>query len=175
VELGDPVVGHFRYDTDGATDRYPSDPTYARYEYSPAGENSLSIEIRGRRWSSGKTLRIEVENNRVFHVAGSERPQSRLLIQFLDAGSSFPGNKIAGEGSVAFEIAVISKPGQNRLEPNTLLKSDSLPTALSDINISEANELGVYVLSDYPTYPPGRYGFFVNVDPASVRFTQPAE
>ena len=166
VSLGDQVTGYFTYDTDGATDQHPSDPTHAQYLYSPAGKNSLSIEIKGRRWASGKTLSIEVENNRIHSVAGSPSPNSTFTIQFLDGGSSFPGNQLAGEGSVAFQIAVISKSA-----PNTLLKSDLLPTELSDINISEANAVAVYVLSDYPTYPPGRYGFFVAVDPGSVRLT----
>jgi hypothetical protein len=169
VEVGDQVTGYFTYDTEGTADQHPADPTHAEYLYSPAGKNSLYIEIKGRRWASGTTLLIEVENNRIHRPVGQEIINSKFVIQFIDGGSSFPGGQRAGEGSVAFQIAVISKGAPTT--PNSLLKSDSLLTTLSDINIAEANEVAVYVLSDYPTYPPGRYGFFVTVDPSSVRFT----
>jgi hypothetical protein len=75
-----------------------------------------------------------------------------------------PGHQLAGQGAVTFQIANIFNS-----TPNTLLNSDQLPTSLSDIDLSAANDTTVYVLSDYPTYPPGRYGFFVSIDRNSIR------
>ena len=162
VQVGDHVTGYFTYDTKRATDRFPSDPTIAEYVYNPAGANSFYIEVNGLRWASGNTLSIQVENNRFFDFDGSY--QSLFDIQFLDAGSSFPGNQLAGQGAVTFQVANIFNS-----TPNTLLSSDQLPTSLSDIDLSVANDTTVYVLSDYPTYPPGRYGFFVSLDRNSIR------
>lgn len=165
VRVGDPVSGSFTYDTSAASDQYPADPTDAQYLFNPAGANSLSIEVNGLRWTSGNTLYIQVQNNKFFDAYNQY--QSLFNILFYDAGSSFPGNQLAGQGAVVFQIANVFNS-----TPNTLLKSDHLPTSLSDIDLSAANTLMVNVLSDYPTYPPGRYGFFVTLDPSSVRLAE---
>jgi hypothetical protein len=71
VRVGDRVTGYFTYDTNGATDNFPSDPTTAEYVYNPAGANSFYTEINGLRWASGNTLSIQVENNHFFDFDGS--------------------------------------------------------------------------------------------------------
>jgi hypothetical protein len=162
VRVGDRVTGYLSYDTNGATDNVPSDPTTAEYVYNPAGANAFSIEINGLRWASGNTLSIQGENNHFFEFDGSY--QSLFDIGFLDAGSSLPGHQLAGQGAVTFQIAnVFTSP------LNTLRNSDQLPTSLSDVDLSAATDTTVYVLSDYPTYRPGRYGFFVSLERSSIR------
>lgn len=163
VNKGDSARITFTYDTNAANDQFSADPSLGQYFFNPAGTNNLELEINGLRWSSGNTFYIDVENNR-YYVPFSLY-QSKFGITFFDAGSSFPGNQLTGQGALTFVI------GTSGSTPNSLLKSDQIPASLADINLSAVQSWQLNVLSDYPTYPPGHYGFGVTLDSASFRLT----